>query len=784
MMQEIELSVFDDDERMADPASKKSYRMNGRNQNGEKDIPVALEIVDRRKGKLSKRQARHKSSIEDEMNSKRRKWRNAMVLDTQVFCCQEFITDEEIIFKSQCATISRFVWFLFIVYMFMYILFIAQGYRTLLHSISTPVVSLNTDYAYFADMDDVNSATYWDANTQPDPTWCLGSEFYVPSIRVPDKNYLTSASSGKNRIAPFSAISACLNPMKSAEFVSSTQSPNIQIPTSIVSLKTSRTSKYATNAFDEASLEGMSGARTFANHSRAFFLTGVDFATLSIDFLADNWEGKTDAARASFDGWSPSFEVMLLNADAEIVRGCPKFPATGQNKYFTGVSAADFSVGDECVWSPSASNGGRITMNLHNVLSAAEINLNDDNAVWKDEIDTDVAATTSYNDLDGDAVEYPYRLSGVTLLMNIEIANYCAGPRTFLEADSTYDVANQFEKSCMVTSLPAQVTPTIHANITVTKIHDFGTIESLLVNQPTGSSTLEMHNGINIIVQVGGDLYTPNSYRSSHAFLNLLLLLIAFNIGIFVINSFVTSPFSCTCARATNCCNAEQEVLFWASIKEETGVDIDPKGMRFWDKECQFTDRMAHRVTSDMRLFRKLNSEPLWVTRRRQGKKTVWKNYGKREVEGDLIDVKDAISYYDELREDHGALLESDITSGRLDRVQDWLMGRHAGGGGGGSVSVASMIGNSIDLSELKIDMSRRLAAKTEGLKLLLADPAEGQNLMRCVFLEALEALQPIIARKLRVRALRSKLAYEARRMKVKKGGDDGAGASSRKSKF
>ena len=437
------------------------------------------------------------------------------VLDLQMFCCQEFVTGEEIIFNSQISWLARIVWFSVCVFLFIYFVIVAQGYRVPLHSIASPVVSLNSDYAYFFNIDDINNERYWDTNTQPDPSWCLDANFYLPDILLPDEHYLTSNYQSMSDLAPFSAISSCLSPMKSAEFVTYTKSPVLQVPTSITEMLTNRSSRYSTLAYDSAN------ARTFENHSRAYFLTGVDFATLSVDFFADNWEGQSSSAL--YDGWSPQFDVRLMNTNAEIVRGCPKYPtsSTENNTYFSGVTSNDFTSGDECVW--SGTTGGQITMNLHNILSAASLDLNEDNAQWKNAVDNLVSRQTSFNNLDGAAAEYPYRLSGVTLLMNIEIANSCAGPRTFLDANSAYDLTNQFQSDCIVSTMPPMADAvTIHANITVTKINDYGVIKKLLVEQDVGSPTMQQYNGVNIIVQITGDLYTTDSYRTCRISLSLL----------------------------------------------------------------------------------------------------------------------------------------------------------------------------------------------------------------------------------------------------------------------
>tara|TARA_A100001015_G_C14892555_1_gene673046 strand:- start:25 stop:765 length:741 start_codon:yes stop_codon:yes gene_type:complete len=240
-----------------------------------------------------------------------------------------------------------------------------------------------------------------------------------------------------------------------------------------------------------------------------------------VDFFADNWEGQSSSAL--YDGWSPQFDVRLMNTNAEIVRGCPKYPtsSTENNTYFSGVTSNDFTSGDECVW--SGTTGGQITMNLHNILSAASLDLNEDNAQWKNAVDNLVSGMSSFNNLDGAAAEYPYRLSGVTLLMNIEIANSCAGPRTFLDGNSAYDLTNQFQSDCIVSTMPPMADAvTIHANITVTKINDYGVIKKLLVEQDVGSPTMQQYNGVNIIVQISGDLYTTDSYRTCLTSLSLL----------------------------------------------------------------------------------------------------------------------------------------------------------------------------------------------------------------------------------------------------------------------
>ena len=54
-------------------------------------------------------------------------------------------------------------------------------------------------------------------------------------------------------------------------------------------------------------------------------------------------------------------------------------------------------------------------------------------------------------------------------------------------------------------------------------------------------------------------------------------------------------------------------------MKEESGKDVDPSGMRFWTNESQQIYKQLHLQTGDQHLFRKLNPEPLWVTRNRKG---------------------------------------------------------------------------------------------------------------------------------------------------------------------
>jgi len=473
-------------------------------------------------------------------------------------------------------------------------------------------------------------------------------------------------------------------------------------------------------------------------HIHRYFLTGVDFATLSVDFFADNWEAQSSSAL--YDGWSPSFDVRLMNNHAEIVRGCPKYPNSNSenNTYFSGVTSNDFSDGDECVW--SGTTAGRITMNLHNVLSAAELDLNQDNTQWKATVDNLVSGMSSYNDLDGDAAEYPYRLSGVTLLMNIEIANSCAGPRTFLDANSAYDLTNQFQSDCMVSTMPP--------------------MKKLLMEQESGSPKFQQHNGVNIIVQISGDLYTTDSYLSPHVLPQLVILLVVFNIGVALINVLVTSTWCCLCCRATNCCNADREEAYWSSMKEESGRDVDPSGMRFWTKESQQLYRQLHLQTGDQHLFRKLNPEPLWVTRDRKGRSTLWSDYGYRDVPGDLQDVSDAIAAYDELREDFSDLVHADVKRGDLDIVEDWLIDKRSSDSSDGRSE--SRKRKNRDFHELQNKMKCRLESKIEALKLLTADPSEHQNMMRLMIIEMFKAIEPIVKRKLRVKAMQRAMKREA----------------------
>ena len=52
--------------------------------------------------------------------------------------------------QHQISWLARIVWFSVCVFLFIYFVIVAQGYRVPLHSIASPVVSLNSDYAYFS----------------------------------------------------------------------------------------------------------------------------------------------------------------------------------------------------------------------------------------------------------------------------------------------------------------------------------------------------------------------------------------------------------------------------------------------------------------------------------------------------------------------------------------------------------------------------------------------------------------------------------------------------------
>jgi len=477
---------------------------------------------------------------------------------------------------------------------------------------------------------------------------------------------------------------------------------------------------------------------------------------LSLDFFAGNREGLLSE---HYSSWSKNMTVNLISAAGNYVTGCPKFPAV-----LSTPEDSDTNVGTECPEqdrSPSSETtsdctwgGGRITMRLSNIMEAAGFTLNEQNPSFAEQIE---AIQTQTSDSPAPNI-FPYRLSGVTLLMNIEVANSCAGSKTPLNAGSQYDIINQFTPECLAEELEMGVPLTysgprrMTANITVTKIDDSGHLRQYLVPQPKGSSILEKVNGVKIIVQVNGNLYTNRELVEDVLTIGtysplvgqIVLLFVVFNLGLSCINNCVS--FKCPdwcgcdcfwrCRAVVCCCPTSDDRVRWVSLKEETGIEADPNGMRYWTKENQkVTDQAVKLASSSNQLFRKLNPEPVWLTRNRHSKDMRWPEYGFHKVEGDLIDLRDAARCYTDLRKDHELVLQKDISNDNLEAVEDWLKDR-------GKAETPK-------IRQQAEKMYRRLTAKSEAIGLLMQAQQANQNLLRLTLIEMFRAMKPLVSRKM-----------------------------------
>ena len=129
---------------------------------------------------------------------------------------------------------------------------------------------------------------------------------------------------------------------------------------------------------------------------------------------------------------------------------------------------------------------------------------------------------------------------------------------------------------------------------------------------------------------------------------------------------------------------------------------------------------------------------------------------------GDLQDVSDAIAFYDELREDFRDLIRGDLSRGDLDIVEDWLLDKQNSASLNDNNASEAKKRKNQDFRELQNKMKTRLESKIETLKLLTADPSEHQNMMRLMIIEMFKAIEPIVKRKLRVKAMQRQMKREA----------------------
>merc|ERR1740130_1499712 len=164
---------------------------------------------------------------------------------------QEYPTDEQIVFNSQCGCVMRFVWTIIWTYLVLYIVVIAQGYRRELMPIAAPVASINSDYIYFMGNDRINSQSFWVDEKQPSQDWCRAKPFYIPRVLPGNEHYHHYSAMPKlTREAPFSAWASCLNPIISAGFIETTASPVLQVPTAVVSLMSQHSDLYSHEPFE------------------------------------------------------------------------------------------------------------------------------------------------------------------------------------------------------------------------------------------------------------------------------------------------------------------------------------------------------------------------------------------------------------------------------------------------------------------------------------------------------------------------------------------------------
>jgi hypothetical protein len=324
---------------------------------------------------------------------------------------------------------------------------------------------------------------------------------------------------------------------------------------------------------------------------------------------------------------------------------------------------------------------------------------------------------------------FPYRLSGLTILLDVQISNFCADDRSVFDGDWS---GLRAQLACFAAS-PLGGLSDLQATVTATKIDDYGLLRSRLVPQPSSGSRLATSHGVKIVVRTDARVYEVDWLQTSKGFFPVLVCLaLVYLAGLRLIDCSLYCSEGCACPRTRKCClDREREVAEWKNVADETGVSPDPLRLKFWTR----ADNARHQnrqTKGEAQYFRMLGCEPDWSQTLRKRSPP---DFSMLSARGRQLTDDDALAIRDRLRAELRA-----VVTAETDRTKDNLSIAFEGAREGGE--------SERDRRRLLKRLKFRLDSKAEALGMLTSQAQPHQNLLRAVLLETFPTLYAAAARR------------------------------------